>query len=372
MSNSEPKLYTTPLSASYWKDAAAQLFNVRMLCIAAILIAVRVALKKLSIPVGGPELEINFGFFVNALGASIFGPVVAIVAAAISDTLGCIVDPSGAYFFPFIFVEIGGSLIFALWLWRAKLSATRIILSRFCVSVGCNLILNPLIMIWYYAWLGNGQNYAFLTIPRVVKNLALFPFEGFLLVLFLGALMPALARIGLLPKGQMKPVLTKAHFVLLAVLLVIAIVVVVMFYGLWLPTQPKSVSTTMDDVKVTLKADRVHYNIADMNPAAPFDITVTVKNSGDGLVEAVNAAMCDIDLVLPEGVDLPELSENIDPEAPTAVEGGKSVKFKENFADIWAALGGLPAGDYKIAVTTAVKIDGKLASMIVELPIKLK
>ena len=136
-------IYKTPFSLAYWKDAASQLFDIRILCIAAILIALRVALKKLQIPVGGPELQITFGFFVNALGASIFGPIVAIVAAAISDTLGCIIAPNGTYFFPFIFVEIGGSLIFALWLWRAKLSATRIILSRFFVSVCCNLILNP-------------------------------------------------------------------------------------------------------------------------------------------------------------------------------------------------------------------------------------
>ena len=72
----------------------------------------------------------------------VFGPVVAIVAAAISDTLGCLLFPSGAYFFPFIFIEIAGSLIFALFLYRARVTATRVILSRFCIDFFVNIVMN--------------------------------------------------------------------------------------------------------------------------------------------------------------------------------------------------------------------------------------
>lgn len=368
---SEQKIYKNPFTPAYWKDAAAQLFDVRMLCIAAILIAVRVALKKLSIPVGGPELEINFGFFVNALGASIFGPVVAVVAAAISDTLGCIIDPSGTYFFPFIFVEIAGSLIFALWLWRAKLSATRIILSRFTVSVGCNLILNPLIMIWYYAWLGNGQNYTFMTIPRVVKNLALFPFEGFLLVLFLGALIPALVRIKLLPKGQTKPVLTRQHFILLAILLVIAIIVVIMFYGLWMPTQPKSASVTVGDYKLTLKSERGTYNGDDVDPAAPLSLTATLKNNGKTDITATHGyEWCDITLVSADGIEIP-IPDTPDVEGTTAIAAGKSVKYTDNFAFEWEEMNGIPAGRYTAVATVSMNVDGEMVTLNVELPIKI-
>ena len=83
-----PGLYASPFSKAYWRDAARELGKVRMLAVAAILIAVRVALKSVAIPIAPPTLMINLGFFVNALGAMIFGPVVAIIAAAISDTLG--------------------------------------------------------------------------------------------------------------------------------------------------------------------------------------------------------------------------------------------------------------------------------------------
>ena len=95
-----PGLYASPFSKAYWRDAVRELGKVRMLAVAAILIAVRVALKSVAIPIAPPTLMINLGFFVNALGAMIFGPVVAIIAAAISDTLGCILFPTGVYFFP--------------------------------------------------------------------------------------------------------------------------------------------------------------------------------------------------------------------------------------------------------------------------------
>ncbi len=234
---SKQPIYKTPFSLAYWRDAASQLKDVRILCIAAILIAVRVALKGAQIPVG-PNLNVQFGFFVNALGASVFGPVVAVVAATVSDILGTVIFPSkGPFFPPYILVEVAGSLLFALWLWRAKLSAARVILSRFSVVAVCNFLMNPIVTVWYYDWLNEGKSYAFITIPRVMKNLALFPVEALLLVLFMGAAVPLLAKMKIIPKEQTKPVLTKKHLVLLAVLFVISIAIVLSYYYLYLPNK---------------------------------------------------------------------------------------------------------------------------------------
>ena len=58
-----PGLYASPFSKAYWRDAARELGKVRMLAVAAILIAVRVALKSVAIPVAPPTLMINLGFF---------------------------------------------------------------------------------------------------------------------------------------------------------------------------------------------------------------------------------------------------------------------------------------------------------------------
>ena len=189
-------LYATPFSKAYWRDAAAELRDTRMLVFAALMIALRVALKSLGIPIAA-DLKINVAFFINAFGAMTFGPVVAILAAAVSDTLGCIRFPTGAYFFPFIFIEIAGSLIFALFLYRAKVTATRVILSRFCIDFFVNIVMNAPIM-WVYYKMVLGKSYTLFQLPRIIKNLALFPLEAVLLILFLTAMMPLGRRMGLL------------------------------------------------------------------------------------------------------------------------------------------------------------------------------
>jgi len=187
-----PGLYRTPFSRAYWRDAAQEFKSVKMLALAAVIIAARVGCRVLEIPLS-PNLKISFAFFFNALGAMIYGPVVAIPAAAVSDTLGCILFPKGAYFFPFIFVDISSSLIFALFLYRAPLKGWRVVLSRFAVCFLVNIVIQTPIMLWYYK-LYVGTAYAIFDLPRIAKNLCLFPFESLLLLLFLNAVRPVTYR----------------------------------------------------------------------------------------------------------------------------------------------------------------------------------
>ena len=217
--NKSTALYANPFSKAYWKDAAAELKDTRMLVFAALMIALRVALKSLGIPIAA-DLKINIAFFVNAFGAMVFGPVVAIVAAAISDTLGCLLFPSGAYFFPFIFIEIAGSLIFALFLYRAKVTATRVILSRFCIDFFVNIVMNTPIM-WLYYKMVLGKSYVIFQLPRIIKNLALFPLESVLLTLFLTFMIPVAKRFGLIYDSGENLKFQKRQIVLLAALFVI-------------------------------------------------------------------------------------------------------------------------------------------------------
>lgn len=189
-----PETFPHPFSKAYWKCAASEMKKTRVLVFAALMIALRVALKPLGIQIG-PYLRIEIAFFINAFGAMVFGPVVAIFAAAVSDTLGCILFPTGVYFFPFIFIEIAGSLIFALFLYRSELTVGRVVLSRFCIDFFVNIVLNtPIMMLYYQVVLG--KSYTVFNLPRIIKNLALFPLESLLLVLFLRALIPSARKLG--------------------------------------------------------------------------------------------------------------------------------------------------------------------------------
>lgn len=223
-------LFPSPFSRAYWRAAAAECKSWKTLVLAAMLTAMRIAIKSLFIPLG-PSLKITFGFLVNAVGSMIYGPVVAIAASAVSDTLGALLFPSGTYFFPFILEEIAGGVLFALFYYRARLSTTRVMLGRLAVTVVCNLILNPLLLMWYYAVIV-GKSYAFMTWPRLAKNIALFPLQTVALVLLFNLLLPATNRMGLTHTGSAKLEITKRSVAALIALTVLSAAVVAAYY-LW-------------------------------------------------------------------------------------------------------------------------------------------
>ncbi len=184
------------ISRTYWKMALLEFRSPRVRIFAAIFIALRIVLKSVAIPIG-PDVKINIGFFINAYGSMVYGPVVALLGAAVSDTLGWLLFPSGPYFFPFIFTEMAGSLIFALFLYRRTITARNVILSRFCIDFFVNIVMNTPIM-WLYYQMVLGKSYAIFDALRVIKNLVMFPIESVLLILFLRMVIPATARFGLL------------------------------------------------------------------------------------------------------------------------------------------------------------------------------
>ena len=137
-------------SREYWREARGEFASPKTLVFAALIIALRVIVKMAKIPlVSG--LSLTFDCYVNALGSIVYGPVVAIFVGAISDTLGCMFFPSGPYFLPFMFVEISSSVIFALFLWRRKISVGRVLISKFTVNTICNICLTSIFMKWMYA-----------------------------------------------------------------------------------------------------------------------------------------------------------------------------------------------------------------------------
>ena len=221
---SNSKLFPHPFSCEYWAEAAKELKRTRVLVFAALMIALRVVLKAVSIPVG-LDLRINTAFFINAYGAAVFGPVVAIVAAAISDTLGCLLFPTGVYFFPFIFVEIAGSLIFALCFYRAKISASRVMLARFGIDFFVNIVMTTPIM-WLYYKIIMGKYYAIVDFPRIAKNLVMFPIESILLILFFRLVIPPTRALGFIHSDVEKLKFTKKNMVGLAVLFVLGVATV--------------------------------------------------------------------------------------------------------------------------------------------------
>lgn len=211
-------LYPHPFSAAYWRDAAAELKDTKMLVFAALMIAVRVAMKSLAIPLA-PNLKINTAFLATALGSMVFGPVVAAIAAVISDFLGVLLA-GDAYFPPFVLTEIAGSVIFALFLYRARLTPTRVMLSRFSICLFVNILLQTPLMMLYYQVMMGGKSYI-LTIPQIIKNLFMFPIESVVLTIFLSFIQPITYRMKLTYGGEHSLRFEKKQIALLVLLFLI-------------------------------------------------------------------------------------------------------------------------------------------------------
>lgn len=178
-----------PFTKAYWRMATLELKDLRMIVFAALMVSLRVALKAVSVWLA-PTLQISLGFLPNALGAMVYGPVVALLTGVVTDTVGYLVAPSGPYFPWFMVTEMLASLIFALFLYKAKTSLIRVGLAKLCINVVCNMGLNTLFLMWMY-----GPGGVVAVMPRIVKNVLAFPIETALLFVLLGAVKPALVRL---------------------------------------------------------------------------------------------------------------------------------------------------------------------------------
>ncbi|MCQ2438381.1 MAG: folate family ECF transporter S component [Oscillospiraceae bacterium] len=237
-------LYPHPFFKAYWKDAFAEMKDTRMLVFAALMIALRVAMKFLAIPLA-PNLKIQTAFVANAMGAMVFGPVVAVFAAIVSDFLGVMLS-GDTYFLPFVLTEIAGSVIFALFLYRAKVTPVRAMLSRFCICLFVNILLQtPLMMLYYRIVLGKSGY--LLTVPHILKNLFCFPVESVILTLFLKMVQPATYRMGLTYDSEVRLHFDKKQSVTLAALFLVGCVSTYAYLGYYYRTTSLSASYSAEE-----------------------------------------------------------------------------------------------------------------------------
>ena len=97
-------IFSHPFCPEFWRCAAGEFKNWRMLVFAAVIIAMRIAVKAVKIVIIPGALNFGFDFIVNSAGSMIYGPLVGLLVGAVSDTIGAVLFPTGAYFFHFIFV----------------------------------------------------------------------------------------------------------------------------------------------------------------------------------------------------------------------------------------------------------------------------
>ncbi len=182
------KLYSFPFSRSYWKQAGSELRNLRKLTLCALLIALQIVISSLYIPVS-ENLRIYGSFFVTALCSSIVGPIMALAAGFIQDNLSFLIHPSGTYFFGYTLSAMAGAWIYALFLYRSKITLVRLALCKLLVNLLVNVLLGSL---WSTILFSKG--FWFYVSASLFKNLILLPLEILILYLVFQAIVPFLYR----------------------------------------------------------------------------------------------------------------------------------------------------------------------------------
>lgn len=280
MSKKTNNLYPHPFSKAYWRDAVAELKDIHMLVFAALLIALKLVMKQFAIPIT-PFLKINVSFFVTALGAMVYGPVMACLCGFITDVLGYLIRPDGIFFPPYMITEAAGGVVFALYLYRARTTTLRVMLSRFTISLGVNVILQTPIHMWYYALFMDGKQYTLaMAVPGMIKNILMFPIEAVLLALFLSVMLPITSRLGLTYTGRdakQDLQFTKRQAASLVVLFVVGVAGVMGYLSYYYKTTSLSSKYTAEQrYEENTRMTRV---LAQEDPTLVPDTTVTTVES---------------------------------------------------------------------------------------------
>ena len=98
-------------SPTYWCSALSEVKKLRQLTFAALICALSIVVGGFFITVGD-NLRIYFTFFITAVGCAVYGPVLGLMVAAVTDTLNYIIFPAGAYFPGYLLSEMAGALIY--------------------------------------------------------------------------------------------------------------------------------------------------------------------------------------------------------------------------------------------------------------------
>lgn len=103
-----------------FRDSALELKRLRCITVTAMLIALNLALKSVTVYVTD-DLKISFSFLALAAIGMLFGPTVSFLAGAVTDILGLLIANTIGAFNPlFTLVEAVGGMLYGLFLYKLK------------------------------------------------------------------------------------------------------------------------------------------------------------------------------------------------------------------------------------------------------------
>lgn len=123
-----------------------------------------------------PIIRIGFGFLPSSLCSIMLGPVLGGITSMLSDVIGVMLFPQGAYFPGFTISAFLSGTVYGMLLYKKKISLLRVSLAVLIVTIFIDLGLNTL-------WLSiiTGKAVIAIIFPRLIKSLIMFPIQVFLI-----------------------------------------------------------------------------------------------------------------------------------------------------------------------------------------------
>ena len=123
--------------------------STKKLIILAMLVAFEVIFSRV-IAVNVLTFKLGIGFAAIALCAMLYGPVWAGITAALSDFIGALLFPTGAYFPGFTLTAALGGVIFGLLLYKKRPDVKRAFLAALCYGTLITLLANTAMISFVY------------------------------------------------------------------------------------------------------------------------------------------------------------------------------------------------------------------------------
>lgn len=123
--------------------------SMQQLTISALLVALDVVFSRV-LAINTPLMKIGLGFAAVAVSAMLYGPLWAMLTAALGDLIGALLFPTGAYFPGFTATAALTGLIFGLFLYRREKSWLRAFLAALTNCLLVTFLLNTLMIAVFF------------------------------------------------------------------------------------------------------------------------------------------------------------------------------------------------------------------------------
>lgn len=150
--------------------------NTRKLAISAMLITLDVLFTRV-LAINTPLMKIGFGFAAAAVSAMLYGPLWAMLTAALGDFLGAVIFPTGAFFPGFTLTAALTGLIFGICLYRRGQKLLWPVLAAGLNCLLVTLVANTALIAYI-----SGNDYSVLFAARTVQFFVMFPVQALVLI----------------------------------------------------------------------------------------------------------------------------------------------------------------------------------------------